>query len=1171
MAKFVHLHVHSEYSLLDGLSKISKLVAKARDLGMNAVALTDHAAMYGAIPFYKECQKLEVNPIIGCEINVVEKLADRSGKSPGGYCHFVLLAKNFQGYQNLMRLVTASYLEGFYYRPRIDKKILAKFSSGLIGLSGCHSGEIAKHLAQGEFEKAKNVAVECKKLFEPDSFYLEVQRHRYEDFLSAHQPGSSIYNRLKDLAVNEEKIVEGLKKISKLTKVPLVATNDVHYLEKEDAQAQDILLCIQTGKTLADENRLRMIDSPTFEFKSADEMAKLFSDLPEALENTQKIAQKCQIEIPLEVVNFPHYDVPKNYTPHSYLVKLCQEGLKEKIADITPEIQERLDWELSIIENKKYSTYFLPVADFVNWARGQGIISTTRGSAAGSLVTYTLGITTVNPLDFKLPFERFLNPYRPSLPDLDIDFADNRRDEVIEYVKKKYGHDRVAQIGTFGTMMARAAVRDVARVLGWAYLKADRVAKLIPFGSQGFPMTIAEAKKVSPELGNLYKQDPELKKLLDLAQKIEGNARHASVHAAGVVIAPQPLTLYTPLQKETSGDKVITQYDMYSIEDIGLPKFDFLGIRNLSILQNAVEIIKENKGVEIDLDKIRWDDKKAYEMISRGQTMGLFQLGGTGMTRYLKELKPTNIFDIMAMIALFRPGPMESIPEYIERKHGRKSVEYLDERLKPILENSYGVITYQDDILEIAITLAGYNWETVDTFRKAIGKKIPSEMAKQEKRFIEGCQKFGKLSKAKAEKLWKLFDPFKGYGFNKAHAASYAVVAYQTAYLKANFPVEFMTAVMSAEADDTEKVAQAVNECTNLKILVLPPDVNFSGTGFSFEKEKIGKEGIRFGLSAIKNVGQAAISEIMAARKKAGSFTSLSNFCTQVNLRVVNHKTLESLIKAGAMDRFGNRNSMLKALDEVKKEGQSLARRIAQGQTGLFDDLGKNSNGSNFEKKLDTLDEVPKNELLLWERTLLGFYLTDHPLGNLLPQLANQVTHKIADLKEESVDGKQVIIGGLVATTRRTFTKTRGEQMAFVKIEDETGPIEVVVFPRTYEKVKEKLVVDQVAIVLGRTNVRDDELCVIAEDVKTLEESNQETVDLENRQAEVIIGLPTNTTRALLANIYESLKAYPGNLSTCLLINSQNGQSRRIPVPFKVSLDQELISLLEEFGCEIST
>src|SRR3989344_6093441 len=910
MTDFVHLHVHTEFSLLDGLSKIPKLVTQAKLFGQKHLAITDHGSLYGAIKFYKQCKEEGINPIIGCEMYLAKRgLKDKEAGKDQDYYHLTVLAKDYEGYQNLLKLVTIAHLEGFYYRPRIDKEVLAKHSKGLMALSGCNSSEISKFFVAGDYEKAKKAAQEYTKIFGKDNFYLEIQRHLFEEFKTAHSPGSEIYNELDKMAKEELKIIAGAKKLSKNLGLPLVATNDLHYVLPGDAPAQDAIVCIQTGKTISDVKRLRMIDSPTYYLKSGDEMAEIFQDIPEAIENSVKIAEKVNIEIPLGHYAFPLYEVPKGQTADDYLYKLAKEEIKKRVEKITPEIQERLDYELSVISKKGYSTYFLVVSDFINWARSQGIISTTRGSASGSLVSYSIGITNVNPLYFKLPFERFLNLSRPSLPDIDVDFADNRRDEVIYYVREKYGHDKVAQIGTFGTMMARGAVRDVARVLGLPYSKADRIAKMIPMGAQGFPMSIDLAKKQNKELEALFNSDPEVEELLNLAQKVEGNARHVSVHAAGVVIGPSALTDFTPLQKEASGEKIITQYEMHDVEEVGLVKMDFLGIRNLSILGAAVKIVKQTKNIDIDLAKIPLDNKKSFELLAKGETMGLFQLGGSGMTRYLKELRPTTIFDIMAMISLFRPGPMNSIPDFIERKNNSKKIQYFDPRMSQYLDQSYGVIVYQDDVLLTAINIAGYSWEEADNFRKAMGKKIPTEMSKQKEKFVGGCVKNG-MASTKAEQLFKLIEPFAAYGFNKAHAASYAMIAYQTAYMKANFPVEFMAAVMSAESDDADKISAAVAECAKMKIKVLPPDVNDSKVGFAIEKAD-GAEGIRFGLSAIKNVGKAAIEAIITERKSKGSFNSLDDFVKRVNLRVVNRKTLESLIKAGAMDKFGSRYAIL--------------------------------------------------------------------------------------------------------------------------------------------------------------------------------------------------------------------------------------------------------------------
>lgn len=1167
MKGFVHLHVHSEYSLLDGLSKIPKLITQTKILGMNHLALTDHGSLYGAIKFYKTCKEENINPIIGCEMYVAKRsLSDKEAGKDNEYHHLTVLALDFQGYQNLIKLVTISHLKGFYYRPRVDKDILYKHSEGLVALSGCSSSEVSRHLISENLEEAEKTIKTYQDIFGQDNYYLEIQRHQYENFKSAHQVGSEIYNELDRMDKEEKRIISGSQKLGKKLNLQLVATNDVHYVQAVDASAQDAIICIQTGKTISETKRLRMIDSPTYYLKSPQEMADLFSDIPQAIENSLKIANRANIEIILGKVAFPNYEVPGGETPDSYLKKICYERIKGKV-EITAEIEKRLEYELSVISKKGYSTYFLVVADFVNWSREQGIISTTRGSASGSLVSFAIGITNVNPLFYKLPFERFLNLLRPSLPDIDTDFADNRRDDVIDYVRKRYGDDKVAQIGTFGTMMARGAVRDVARVLGLPYSKADRIAKQIPIGAQGFHMSIDIAKKQNKELGSLYEDDPEVKELLDLAEKVEGNARHVSVHAAGVVIAPTDLSNFVPLQKETSGEKIITQFDMHDVEEVGLVKMDFLGIRNLSILGQAVDIVKENKGVEIELEKILMDDKKAFQILSKGETMGLFQLGGSGMTRYLKELRPTNIFDIMAMISLFRPGPMNSIPEFIERKHDKNKIKYFDSRMADYLKESYGVLVYQDDVLLTAINIAGYNWEEADKFRKAMGKKIPAEMTKQKQKFVEGCVANG-LNGNRAEDLFKLIEPFAAYGFNKAHAASYAVIAYQTAYMKANFPVEFMTAVMSAESDDADKIAAAVNECGKMNIAVLPPDINFSETGFTIEKEKE-LESIRFGLSAIKNVGQAAIEAIFSERKEKGEFKNLQDFVARVNLRVVNRKTLESLIKAGAMDRFGKRNAMLKVLDEIKASNISLSKSIASGQGSLFAEDEIKVNSAQSEKitlTLESMEEAPKEEILSWERQLLGFYLTEHPLTKVSAKIAKFTSSTISEIDPIIYMGKTVKLGGIVSSLRTTITKIRQEEMCFLKLQDTTGTIDVIIFPRTYSRDRRHITLDQIVVISGKVEVSEDQpLTVIAESITSLEEVEEST------PKEVVdIILPLDADRILLSKIYDLLKESPGPSNTFLALPSKNGDSRKIPVPFGITVTGNLKSQLINLGCRLN-
>lgn len=1183
MSKFVHLHVHSEFSLLDGLSKIPKLVTQAKIMGMDSLAITDHGALYGAIKFYKECKKEGINPIIGCEMYIAKRsMHDKEAGRDNENFHLTVLACDYEGYKNLMQLITLAHLEGFYYRPRVDKETLSKFSKGLIALSGCSSSETAKALIEGKIGEAERIARSYVEIFGRENFYLEVQKHLFGQFATAHDTGSEIHADLVRMASDEKKIIEGIKKLSKTLNLKITATNDVHYVMPQDAQAQDAIVCIQTGKNISDIKRLRMIDSPTYYLKNSEEMQELFGDMPQLIENSAKIAEKVDIEITLGKVAFPHYEVSQGQTPDEYLKKLAYAGMNKRIDKVTDEIRKRLDYELSIISKKGYSTYFLVVADFVNWSRSKEIISTTRGSVSGSLISYAIGITGVNPLDFKLPFERFLNLYRPTLPDIDVDFEDNRRDEVIHYVRQKYGHEKVAQIGTFGTMMARAAVRDVARVLGWPYIKADRIAKMVPIGFQGFHMSLDTAKKQNKELGNLYESDREVRELLDLAQKVEGNARHVSVHAAGVVIGPDDLINFTPLQKETTGAKIITQYDMYDVEEIGLVKMDFLGIRNLSILGEAVKIVFQNKKIKIDLNKIELDDTKAFEILARGETMGLFQLGGSGMTRYLKELKPTNIFDIMAMISLFRPGPMNSIPEFIDRKNNSKKIQYFDPRMEKYLDQSYGVIVYQDDVLLTAINIAGYNWEEADNFRKAMGKKIPAEMTRQKEKFINGCVKNG-MTSARAGELFKLIEPFAAYGFNKAHAASYAIIAYQTAYMKANFPVEFMAAVMTAEADDPDKIAAAVEECTKMAILVLPPDINESNTGFAIQdvkredKQFAAKSGakyksqaVRFGFSAIKNVGKVALEAIISQRNEHGPFRSLDDFVKRVNLRVVNRKTMESLIKAGAMDKFGRRNAMLKVLEDIKASGASLAKTIATGQGSLFDasQLEENSQSSSVSYVLDTTEEAPREEILSWERELLGFYLTEHPLTKVSEKIEKIATVKISEVDIINPTSNQIKVGGIIVSIRKTLTKIRKEEMCFLKLRDTSGTIDILVFPRVYSQVKGILSVDQIVVVAGKLEIGEETPILIAEKISLLakELERQKT---ENEIFEVVI--PGTADRTLLSKVYEALKSSPGGISTCLVLSGNESASRKIPVPFGIQKTSKLARKLENLGCHISS
>jgi len=1071
MADFVHLHNHTEYSLLDGLQKMKNMVEYAKELGMKALAITDHGNMYGTIKFYKACIDTGIKPIIGCEIYVAKRsLHDKDATQDKEYNHLILLAENETGYKNLMKIVTIAYLEGYYYKPRTDLQLLEKYHEGLICLSACVNGYVSEPLMNDNDTLGEERAIKLSQIFGPNNFFLEIQRHLN--------------------VPPQQKVNDKLLALSKKLGLPVVATNDNHYTRKDDAEAQEVLLCVQTQTTLLDKNRkLSMVSSPDFYIKSQEEMEKLFIDVPEAVENANKIADRCNVEITLGDWHMPVFEVPNDMTATEYLTQLVYQGAKLRYGAITEKIKERIEYELSIIIKKKYETYFLVVSDFVNWAKDNGIaVGPGRGSAAGSVVSYSLKITDADPFFFNLPFERFLNPLRPSAPDIDLDFADTRREEVIEYVTKKYGKDKVAQIITFGTMEARGSVRDTGRALGMPYAAPDRISKMIPPGWQGHAMTIENALTQSPDLKRAYNTEQETKKLLDLAKKLEGVARHASVHAAGVVIADKPLTEYTPLQKETNGEKIVTQYDMYTVgeDGVGLLKMDFLGLRNLTIIEECLKFIKENQGEDIDLNTVNLEDPKTYQLLSEGETTGIFQLESAGMRRYIKELKPTTIFDLQAMVALYRPGPMAIIPEFIKRKHNASLITYPDPRLEDILKHSYGVLTYQDDVLLTAITLAGYTWLDADKFRKAMGKKIPSEMKKQEELFIQGCIKNG-LTEKRAKEFFELIAPFAGYGFNKAHAACYAIIAFRTAYLKANFPVEFMTALLTAESRGTsgpvksEKVAQAVIECKRLNVPVLLPDINASQSDFSIEE---GTK-IRFGLSAIKNVGDAAIQNILEARSQK-PFNSFQDFCLRINISTINKKTMESLIKAGAMDQFGNRASLLVAFPEIVAQINLVKKQQSDGQASLFDDDPNDTVNKSLEVSIPEIEDFSEAEKLQFEKEFLGIYLTSHPHLEKLSYLKSFDAIDFDEL-ETQPQGMRVKIGGIVDSVKKILTK-KGSEMAFLSLINESGTaVESVVFPRVFETYKNILIKDTVIVVEGKLDSKNDKPTILVDTVTPID------------------------------------------------------------------------------------
>ncbi len=1112
---------------------------------MSSLAITDHGVMYGAIEFYNEAREAGVKPIIGMEAYIApRKMTDREGKIDADYFHLTLLAENYEGYLNLIKLTTFAHTEGYYYKPRIDLELLKKYSSGLIALSGCPRGHVPRGLKKSKAEGEKAL-LEMLDIFGKDNFFLELQRNANDGNDEVLQPNTAL------IALGKE------------FNIKVVATQDCHYINKDDAEAQDVMVCIGTGRQVSDANRLDM-RSHDLSLRSPEEMSEVFSDITEAVENTQVIADRCNLEIPLGRNLFPRVKLPENTSAETHLTNVVHELMKDEYSTdgvVAPEVLERIDYELDIICKKGFAPYFLMMANVVEGAHKLGAITNTRGSAAGSIVGKILKITNVDPLYYQLPFERFLTLHRPTPPDIDLDIADDRRDEVIEWMTNEYGHNNVAQIITFGTMKARAVVRDVGRALGVPYGKCDRIAKMIPLGKQGFNMTLTKAMDINAELQAIYDTDEETKKVIDIAFKLEGCVRHASIHAAGIIITPTALTDNIPLQKEPDGNRLITQYDMYALDEnaknnaVGAIKVDLLGIRNLSILERALKLVKYRHDIEININDLPHPDPKTFKLLSAGLTFGVFQLGSSGMTRYLKELEPNNIFDISAMIALYRPGPMQFIPDYIARKKNSKLISYLDPALESILHRTYGILVYQDDLLIIAHDLAGYTWEEVDKFRKAVGKKIPAEMAKQKEKFIQGCMKTSNWSEAKANQVWTWIEPFAAYGFNKSHSASYAVVSYQTAFMKANYPVEFMAAVMSAESGDEAKIYAAVEECKNLGIQILPPNVSESYGGFTV----IDDHTIRFGLNAIKNLGNDVVEQVIRCHVNKIPLTTLEEFLTNCYTKNLNKKSWEALAKSGALDSFGERGMLLANTERVLDYLREHFKQDNTGQNSLF--------GKSMQiGKLKLIDSPPASpeEMLVWEKEHLGLYVSSHPLENYKQVLDSFA--KISELTnpENHLQNNQLVtIGGIISSMKRTITK-KNDPMAFITVQDLTSSIEVLVFPKVLAKSVDVIDLDKVVQIIGKLSDKDGDPKLLAETIQLIPNDNLYSMALGEmeKKHQMVIHLPNIQNAHALNKIKDILLAHQGNVPVFLRVG-QNGNSKLIKTKTSVRVSKTLIDKLK--------
>ncbi|MBF8983346.1 DNA polymerase III subunit alpha [Lutibacter sp. B2] len=1149
---FVHLHVHTEYSLLDGAVRIKQLMKKVKELGMNAVAITDHGNMFGVIDFYKEAKKQGIKPIIGCEVYTASRtMNDKEPIKDKKMGHLILLAKNQEGYKNLMKIVSLGYVKGFYYKPRVDLSVLEKHSEGIIALSACLAGNIQQQLMFDNYEEAKKQALNLQNIFGKDHFYLELQDHGIEE---------------------QKKVNRQLIKLSKDTDIPLVATNDIHYLTKDDADVHDVLLCIQTGKTIQEQDRMKF---PTKEFylKSPEEMMDLFPYASEAIDNTVKIANRCEVNFDFSKIYLPNYDVPKAYTKKEYLKSLCNKGLKERYDIVSKEIQDRLEYELRTIENMGYVEYFLIVWDFIRYAKEKGImVGPGRGSAAGSIVAYTLGITDIDPIKYNLIFERFLNPERVSMPDIDIDFCYERRQEVIDYVIEKYGKEKVAQIITFGTMAARAAIRDVGRAINMPYINVDKIAKAIPMQ---LGINIQKALEISPDFKKLYKADEQSKYLIDVAKAVEGMPRHASTHAAGVVISKEAIDEYVPLYMHNEG--ITTQFTMGTLEELGLLKMDFLGLRNLTVIRDALSNIEKNHGVKIEFSKMDYDDANTYELISKGDTLGVFQLESSGMRQFMKELRPDCFEDIVAGISLYRPGPMDSIPKYIENKKTPEKIQYLHPTLEKILNVTYGCLVYQEQVMQVVRDLGGYSYGRSDLVRRAMGKKKMSVMEEERQYFIygkkdengnmeiTGCINNGIDEKA-ANQIYDDMTDFAKYAFNKSHAAAYAVLGYETAYLKCYYPVEFMAALMTSIMGNTDKVSQYIQDCKNKKIDILQPNINKSYAKFTVENGQI-----RFGLLAVKNVGAGVIDAIVEAREIKGEFTDFNDFFDKVDIRQMNKRAIESLIKSGAFDGLGGNRAQLLAIYERVIEGvQQDRRRNIEGQISLFQGLEQNS-PKDRNDSLPNIEEFSQKLLLSMEKEVLGLYISGHPLAEYEKELKSISKFNIGNLMEigqnhqeiEKRDGMYIRIGGLILNNQTKLTKSNN-MMSFITLEDLFGQIEVLVFPKIYDKYMNCIYEDHTVIIEGKLSLREDEEPkIIADKVIPLTKDNTLPSEKKNPKEKLYLKIEKSKDKDFLFKEIQSiLIQYRGNVPVYLYIEAENSKFQANKELW-VTLEKELIEKLQ--------